>query len=252
MKSSRIMKIFEQYVRKYDMNNINIKARYFHSLKVMEICKELATGLGIFSEEEIAVCELIGLFHEIGNFSKAPNYYMDSDDDDTAEKSVKVLFNKGLIRDISKETKYDNIIKLAIYSCDRVGFPSDIDEKSKHICAIVKDAHNLDSFRLFINYPYIDTMINNYPNNLIYDKFKKYEVIDSKMSENSSDTVLIVLSKMYAFNYRYSYYLLKQNEYLDKLFEALTFDNKKIETFYKQIMTVLNNYIDKRIGVKNA
>ena len=42
MKSSRIMKIFEQYVRKYDMNNINIKARYIHSLKVMEIVKDLA------------------------------------------------------------------------------------------------------------------------------------------------------------------------------------------------------------------
>lgn len=48
MKSSRIMKIFEQYVRKYDMNNIDIKARYFHSLKVMELARELATGLGIF------------------------------------------------------------------------------------------------------------------------------------------------------------------------------------------------------------
>lgn len=40
MKSSRVMKIFEQYVRKYDMNNVNIKAKYFHSLKVMEIAKE--------------------------------------------------------------------------------------------------------------------------------------------------------------------------------------------------------------------
>ena len=48
------MKIFEQYVRKYDMNNINIKARYFHSLKVMEIAKDLATELGIFTDEEIA------------------------------------------------------------------------------------------------------------------------------------------------------------------------------------------------------
>ena len=64
MKSSRVMKIFEQYVRKYDMNNVNIKAKYFHSLKVMEIAKELANGLGIFDEEEISVIELIGLFHE--------------------------------------------------------------------------------------------------------------------------------------------------------------------------------------------
>lgn len=252
MKSSRIMKIFEQYVRKYDMNNINIKARYFHSLKVMEICKDLATGLGIFSEEEIAVCELIGLFHEIGNFSKTPNYYMDSNDDDTAEKSVNILFNKGLLREISKETKYDNMIKLAIYSCDRVGFPSDIDEKTKHMCAILKDANNLDSFRLFVNYPYVDTMIKDYPNNLIYEEFKKFKTISSKMSENSSDTVLIVLSKMYSFNYKYSYYLLKQNDYLSKLYESLTFESKEIELFYKQVMAVLNNYIDKRIGVINA
>ena len=159
MKSSRIMKIFEQYVRKYDMNNVNIKARYFHSLKVMEIARDLATGLNIFDEEEIAVCELVGLFHEIGNFSRTPNYHIDEDDDDSSDKAIEVLFNKGLLREITKDNKYDNTIKMAIYAYDKDGFPVDIDEKSKHICAILKDAHNLDTFRLFINYPYIDTRI---------------------------------------------------------------------------------------------
>jgi len=252
MKSSRIMKIFEQYVRKYDMNNINIKARYFHSLKVMEIAKELATGIGIFSEEEIAVCELIGLFHEIGSFSKTPNYHIEEDDSDSSDKAIEILFNKGLIREISKETKYDNIIKLAIYAYDKNGFPNDIDDKTKHICAIIKDAHNLDSFRLFVNYPYVDTRISEYPNSLVYDEFKKFKTISPKMSESSSDSVLVVLSKMYSFNYRYSYYLLKQNNYIEKLFDSLVFDNDKIKSFYKQVMKVLDNYIDKRIGVKNA
>ena len=116
MKSSRVMKIFEQYVRKYDMNNVNIKAKYFHSLKVMEIAKELANGLGIFDEEEISVIELIGLFHEIGNFSLTPNYHIDDDIDDAYDKTINILFTKGLIREISKETKYDNIIKMALYA----------------------------------------------------------------------------------------------------------------------------------------
>lgn len=252
MKSSRIMKIFEQYVRKYDMNNINIKAKYFHSLKVMEISKDLASGLGIFSEEEIAVCEFIGLFHEIGNFSKTPNYHIDEDNEDSYEKTIDILFNKGLIREISKDNKYDNIIKMALFAYDKNGFPSDIDEKTKHICAIIKDAHNLDSFRLFVNYPYVDTRINTYPNNLVYGEFKKFKTISPKMSENSSDTVLVVLSKMYSFNYRYSYYLLKQNNYIDKMLDSLTFKDEEIENFYKQVMLVLNNYIDKRIGVVNA
>ena len=156
------MKIFEQYVRKYDMNNIDIKARYFHSLKVMELARELATGLGIFSEEEVAVCELIGLFHEIGNFSKTPNYQMDDDINDSYNRTIDVLFNKKLIREISKETKYDTVIKMAIFAYDKNGFPADIDEKGRHMCAIIKDAHNLDSFRLFVNYPYVDTVIKSY------------------------------------------------------------------------------------------
>lgn len=248
MKSSRIMKIFEQYVRKYDMNNINIKARYFHSLKVMEIAKELASGLGIFSEEEIALCELIGLFHEIGNFSKTPNYRIEEDSDDTYEKTIEVLFNKGLLRDISKETKYDNIIRMALFAYDKNGFPADIDEKTKHICAIIKDAHNLDTFRLFVNYPYIDTRIDSFPNNLVYEDFKKFKTISSKMSESSSDSVLVILSKMYSFNYRYSYYLLKQNNYIEKMMDTLTFEDKKIENFYKQVAKVLENYVNGKIG----
>lgn len=252
MKSSRVMKIFEQYVRKYDMNNVNIKAKYFHSLKVMEIAKELANGLGIFDEEEISVIELIGLFHEIGNFSLTPNYHIDDDIDDAYDKTINILFTKGLIREISKETKYDNIIKMALYAYDKDGFPSDIGEKEKHICAIIKDAHNLDSFRLFVNYPYVDTRIDVYPNNLVYDEFKKFHTISPKMSENSSDTVLVVLSKMYSFNYRYSYYLLRKNNYITKMMDSLTFDNKEIENFFKQIMGVLNNYIDGKIGAYNA
>ena len=63
MKSSRVMRIFEQYVKKFDMNNANIKVKYFHSLKTMELCRQIATNLNLFTEEEIVVCELVGLFH---------------------------------------------------------------------------------------------------------------------------------------------------------------------------------------------
>ncbi len=249
MKRSRIMKLFEQYVRKYDMNNVNIKSRYFHSLKVMEIAKELANGLGIFTEQEVAVVELISLFHEIGNFSKTPNYRIDEEDDDISEKSIDILFNKGLIREITKETTYDDVVKLAIYAIDKNGFPRNIDEKTRHICAIVKDAHNLDSFRLFVNYPYVDTRISSFPKAVVYNDFKKFKTINNKVCENNADSVLALLSKMYSFNYKYSYYLLKQNNYVAKLFDMLTFENDECMKFFKQLTSVLNNYIDKRIGV---
>ncbi len=113
------MKIFENYVRKYDMNNINIKTKYFHSLKVMEIAKDLANCLGIFTEEEIALCEFLGLFHEISSFSKTPNYHIDEELNDSNERTIEILFEKGLLREITKEKSYNEIIKLAIYSYDK-------------------------------------------------------------------------------------------------------------------------------------
>ena len=108
------------------------------------------------------------------------------------------------------------------------------------------------SFRLFVNYPYVDTVIKNYPSSLVYDDFKSFKTISSKVSDNASDEVLVTLSKMYSFNYKYSYYLLKQNDYVNKIFNSLNFDNSELEGFFKQLMVVLNNYIDKRIGVVNA
>ena len=52
MKETRIMKTFEQYVKNFDMNKGNVKAMYFHSLKMMELCKDIASNIGIFNEEE--------------------------------------------------------------------------------------------------------------------------------------------------------------------------------------------------------
>ena len=83
---------------------------------------------------------------------------------------------------------------------------------------------------------------------MVYEKFTSFKTISPKMSENSSDSVLVVLSNMYSFNYRYSYYMLKQNNYIDKMFDSLTFDNKEIEEFFRKLMVVLKNYVDKRIG----
>ena len=46
---------------------------------------------------------------------------------------------------------YDTVIKMAIFAYDKNGFPADIDEKGRHMCAIIKDAHNLDSFQVIQN-----------------------------------------------------------------------------------------------------
>ena len=93
MRETKIMKVFDNYVKKFDMNRGNVKAMYFHSIKMMELCKSIANSLGIFTEEEVKVCGMIGLFHDISSFSNKLKTSIILDDvGDYAKESINILF----------------------------------------------------------------------------------------------------------------------------------------------------------------
>ena len=148
------------------MNNAYAKAKYFHSLKSMDLARNIASELGIFEEEELVVIELIALFHDIGNFNENDHNYLDNSDEDHTMRSINILFDEGLIRKITDDTKYDNLIKLAIFCHDKEGLPKNIDEKTVCICNIMKDVYRIEELHMAINYPYIDNRIKEYPTNL--------------------------------------------------------------------------------------
>lgn len=250
MKETRIMKVFEQYIKKFDMNKGNVKAMYFHSIKMMELCKDIARNLGIFTEEEIIVSGLIGLFHDIGSFSnKFRNCLVLEDNMDKSKNSIDILFEKDkLMRSITEDTKYDEIIKVAIYCQNKNGLPRGFDNKVLHYCMIVKDAHVIENFRMVTNYPYMDMHIDNFPNDLVYNDFKQYKVINAKVSDNDADKILEVMSLIFGVYYTYSYTLLKEEESVNKLVQALKISNKNINKFFYQIASVLNVYVDRKIG----
>lgn len=253
MKSSRVMKIFEQYVKKFDMNNTNIKAKYFHSLKTMELSREIATNLKMFTEEEIVICELVGLFHEIGSFDKNPDFHiMNDNNEDYTTKTLEILFTNGLIRKITPDTKYDGVIKFAIYSLNKNGYPSNLDQKIIDFCEILKDSHKLDLLRLVINYPYLDTRIDTYPTAMVYNEFKLFRTIENKITENNADEILLILSNIFSLNFKYSYYIAKRENYITKLIKSLSYKEENVHKFFSSLENVLNVYIERNIGELNV
>ena len=117
-----------------------------------------------------------------------------------------------------------------------------------YICNILKDVHRLEELRLVTNYPYIDNRITSYPTDVVYNDFKLFRLMDSKVSENNADNILVYLSNIYGINYKYSYSLIKENNYIHKIINALSFGDDKVEMFFRQIEVVLNTYIDKKIS----
>lgn len=249
--SNRIMKVFEQYVREFDMNRSSVKMRYFHSLKTMELCRKMATQVGFLTEEEIVVCELIGLFHEIGGFTNINQYHM-IDEEDYTMKSIDILFEQGLIKKITNTRKYDDLIKLVIYCHNKKGLPKGLDKKTTAICYLVRDVHKLETLRLTLNYSYIDNHVDSYPSGMVYNDFKKFKSVSVKVTESGADEVISVLSNIFDLKYALSFHILAEENYVGKIIDDLIFANRDIKKFFKQIEVVLNTYIKKKIGVKVA
>lgn len=248
MKSSRLLKYFEEYIKKIDMNNSWAKAKYFHSLKSMDLARVIASNFNIFNEEELVVIELIALFHDIGNFEQKNYNYLDNQEEDSTMKSIHILFDEGLLRKITDETKYDTLIKLGIFCHNKDALPKNIDEKTTCVCNIMKDVYKLEELRMVINYPYIDNRINEYPSEIVYNDFKQFKKVNNKMSDNNADNILIQLSNIFDLNYRCSYSLVLEKSFITKIVNSLIYDDKKIEKFFKQIELVLNSYIKKKIS----
>lgn len=246
MRSSRLLKYFEEYIKKIDMSNSWAKAKYFHSLKSMDLAKIIATNLNIFNEEEIVIVQLIALFHDIGNFEQKNYNYLDNFEEDSTMKSIEILFDDGLIRKITDETKYDNMIKVAIFCHNKDGLPKNIDEKMICACNIMKDVHKLEELRMLINYPYIDNRINTYPSTLVYNEFKLFRPLKRELSDNNADNILIVMSNLFGLNYKISYSIVEEKQYIEKITNSLIYEDRKIEKFFKQIEIVLRNYIKKK------
>ena len=248
MKSSRILKYFEEYIKKIDMNNSYSKAKYFHSLKSMDLARIIASNFNIFTEEELVVIELIALFHDIGNFEQKNYNYLDNQGEDSTMKSIHILFDEGLLRKITDETKYDTIIKLGIFCHNKDALPQNIDEKTTCICNIMKDVYKLEELRMVINYPYVDNRIDTYPSTLVYNDFKFFKKVKSKMSDNNADNILIILSNIFDLKYKTSHALILEKDYITKIINSLIYEDKKIEKFFKQIENVLQSYIKKKLG----
>lgn len=247
-KESKVINVFNKFVKQFDMNKGNVKATYFHSLKMMDLCKNIASNLNIFTEEEVIVCGFIGLFHDVGMFgNKNKLCHFNDSATDYSKRSIEMIFDEGkLIREVTDENKYDDIIKVAIYCHNKKGLPNGLDENILKYCKVIKDAHVIEDFRLIVNYPYIDMHIDNYPSDAVYSVFKQYHVISNKIGNNDGDNVLEILSNIFGVNYQYSFTLIKEEECVSKLISSLKISNKAILKFFSQIATVLNMYIDRK------
>ena len=85
---------FKIYTKQFDTKDKNIDRKIYHSIRVMEVSKDIATRLNL-TQEQIEIASIIGLLHDIGRFDqyKIHQTYRDLESFDHGDYGVEILKN---------------------------------------------------------------------------------------------------------------------------------------------------------------
>lgn len=229
---------FINYVSNYDLNNIKIKLKYDHSIRVMNLMIKYAKELG-FASYEVELASVIGLLHDIGRFEQLKEYdsFNDKETIDHATLGVKLLFEDNLIKKFWSNKDDYELIKFAIENHNKLNIEKCNNEKFLKYAKLIRDTDKIDilcvygvsdelkvrSENISISKPILNCIKDN--------KTVSYDLINNKNDELS-------VSFSYIFDINYDICLKEFLYNLNILYNKLEYKEK-----FKEIYTLINEYV---------
>lgn len=160
LKRSAAKTLFDEYVDHFDLLDSRTLLKYDHTMRVAELCDGIARARDMTSGD-IDLAWLCGLLHDIGRFEQLRIWgtFCDSESIDHAELGLVILEGGGLsgvdLRDAGDLLQFINdgneasIIRMAVGLHSVFRLPSDLDNRVRTFCEIVRDADKVDIIRVF-------------------------------------------------------------------------------------------------------
>ncbi len=232
---------FEEYVSNFDLNDRGINRKLYHSKRVSIITTKIASELN-WKFHDVFLAKQIGLLHDIGRFEEWVQFKKYGQNKfDHGDYGVKILkknnfIDKFNINEYDKENLY-----LAIKYHNKYKVPAKYNNK---FVKLIRDADKLDILYLHTIDDNLYTYNNNFSNTIsltVKRAFLNEKSVLVPDVKSYGDFIVMTLAFIFDLNYDYSLRYLKENRYLEKIYEKL--ENKEIyEGYFNKIFT----YIEKR------
>ncbi len=220
---------FDDYAMKFDFEEEQIRRKYEHSYRVMELGDKIVYSLGLEEDDSYLAC-ITCLLHDIGRFEQWTKYktFNDSESFDHGNYASKLLFEEGLINKFKLDEKDYDLVKTAIENHNKIEIDKSI--KDEHILLhskIVRDADKIDILYQLSN-PRIIKMEESDDNisDCVIEEFKNHKTIKYESIKNNNDKVIATLSLVFNLYFDYSKKLIIEKEYLERMYEYL--ENKEL------------------------
>ena len=233
---------FYKYVNKYDLSNGDIKRKYEHSIRVMNLCIKYAKMLN-YSDDDIELISIIGLLHDIGRFEQYARYkrYDDYNTIDHGDLGVIILRENNLIGRFTNRVKDYDLILFAIKNHNKFSIEKCNDSRYLKFTKLIRDIDKLDIIYLCGYLGEFRCVANG---DLISDKImesiKSNKIINRKDVLNNNDKLAMFFAFVFDINNDIILKEFKQNIY---------YFYKKIggTNIFKEVYDTVVKYIDERI-----
>ena len=234
-----VINLFENYVQKFDLSDFDLKRKYDHSYRVMKLSEEIAESLNL-SADEILLAKVIGLLHDIGRFHQleVTKSYYDSKFDH-ADYGVQYLRESGLLKQANLPKEWHSIILTAIQFHNKFMITKDLYEQTLLFSKIIRDADKIDIMKLSCN---MNQKKLGSLHQRVIDEFYENHSIHVTSNLSFADFVLVRLAFLYDLNFKKSFLLVKEMNWLETYYHSLG-DCKQLLPYFEWIQ----KYLDKKI-----
>jgi hypothetical protein len=231
-------KWFSDYVRSFclpdreDQKNISLKEEH-----TFNVCKNMISIAGALClrEEDMMVAEAIALFHDIGRFPQYAQYktFRDRKSVNHGFLGAETLIQEKILQPLP-DNEQELIIKVVRFH-NAFSIPKAEKENVVFFLKLIKDADKLDIWRVFLEYydapeeERASAVGLGLPDTAGYSDGVLSYILRGQMAtlsqlQSLNDFKLMHLSWIYDINFKPSFRLLSERNYIDKIISHLPYD----------------------------
>jgi hypothetical protein len=229
----------------------------FHAEQVAENCAIIGNALEL-SAEELFMARLIATLHDIGRFNQIASNIIEGEGTtkDHAESGIEIISNFESFNELNEAEQ--RILTTTIWHHNKPEIPKNEDRYVLFYLKLLRDADKIDSMRLTAEYlidhkarskVFLGRKFAKNPkvSKSVYDTIIKGSIPLKNSINSLHEYILYQLAWVFDMNFRKSYHILNNKQYIKNLFKYLPKNDANIN-----IYRIVKIYVDNQLFSVNT
>lgn len=248
-----------EYMQSFQSQDEDIQLNYLlkkeHTTRVIGYSEQIANSLKC-EHEKVLIAKLIALLHDVGRFEQFKNHqtFNDNLSEDHAALGVTIINEKGWL--ISLGADLSQLILNVIVNHNKLSIGKNESENVVFFSKIIRDADKIDIYEIAVhvyntaNKKKIKSFTLDLADSLkisapVIKSIMNEKLPDKKDLKTVTDFKLMQLAYVYDFNFKISYTIINQRQYIKQIFDTLPKSDQVFEIYRKAKIHVENQLLNK-------